>query len=192
MGGIAELIKDIGATIGKRTAAAKNKKSAEHDRAERMALINQMDFEPMYASAQVPTYQKTQSPVARSYLESFLMGNNPNATFSGAPNAGATQKAQQSQQNAMFGTPEARVARQREIDAATPWKVTPPTRTVLQNSGEALFAAENPILARKGFTEAEAGQYFAPAQNPAAVENMFASRMFGKDKDELKKGQGKR
>jgi hypothetical protein len=144
----------FGKMWGKAKEDKANKEAIEKDKRERMGLMQSLDYEPMYASQNVPTYQKTKSPVARSYLESFLMGNNPNATFSGAPNAAATKKGQQYQQNAMFGTPEQRIAQQRAVDAETPWKVTPPTRPVVgTQSEEALHTATVPDLAAAGVTK---------------------------------------
>lgn len=142
---------------------ASNKKAAKKDKAyaaqqQRAGaqLINELDYEPMYASENVPTYQRSQSPVARSYLESFLMGNNPSATFSGAPNAKLTKQRQQSSQNAMFGTPEQRIAQQRQMETATPWKVTPPTRKVnpsAEPDGAADWTMQNSELASYGINK---------------------------------------
>lgn len=123
-------------------AAKKNQAFAERQQRAGAQLINELDYEPMYASSRVPTYQRSQSPVARSFLESFLVGNNPSATFSGAPNAAATKQRQQTAQNAMFGTPEARIAQQRQMEAATPWKVKPPTRKVNPQAGASPGAAD--------------------------------------------------
>lgn len=148
------LVKDVYTLGGSFKQAKENRKAARDERTRNMALLNGLDFEPMYASETVPTYQKTQSPVARSYLESFLSGNNPNMTFSGAPNAAVTKAAQQRAQNAMFGTPEQRVAQQRQIDTQTPWQVKTPTRKVKSEANEpARVAAENPLLAEFGVTD---------------------------------------
>lgn len=142
------ILSGFGGMVGTAVMNKKNAKAAEKNRKQGIDMIKSMDWEPMYASETVPTYQRTQSPVARSYLESFLMGNNPNATFSGAPNAKLTKERQQAAQNQMFGTPEQRVAQQRAYEATTPWKVQTPTRPVIGQQGQdALHKAGNPTAA---------------------------------------------
>jgi hypothetical protein len=121
--------------------AKRDKAAADRERKANMKLIEGLDWEPMYASETVPTYQRTQSPVARSYLESFLMGNNPDATFSGSPNAKVVKAQQQQAQNQMFGTPEQRIAQQRAYEATTPWKVQTPTRPVVGDRNDGARAA---------------------------------------------------
>lgn len=129
----------------------RDKKAVEQERKRNLSLIKELDYEPMYASETVPTYQKTKSPVARSYLESMLMGNNPSSTFSGAPNAKLTKQRQQTSQNAMFGTPEQRIAQQRAIDLEQPYKVKTPTRKVVGDKADsAMWTAENFPYANKG------------------------------------------
>ncbi len=92
----------------------------------------------------VPTFQRSESPLARSYIDSFLMGNNPASVRSAAPNAAVQKASLQRQQNAAFGTPAERLLRQREVQAATPWAVTPPTRTVRSTVPEnAAWTAQN-------------------------------------------------
>lgn len=142
------ILSGFGGMVGTAVMNKKNAKAAEKNRKQGIDMIKSMDWEPMYASETVPTYQRTQSPVARSYLESFLMGNNPNATFSGAPNAKLTKARQQEAQNQMFGTPEQRVAQQRAMEAQTPWKVQTPSRPVIGQQGQdALHNAGNPTAA---------------------------------------------
>lgn len=122
----------------------RDKKAVEQERKRNLAMIKELDYEPMYASQTVPTFQKAKSPIARSYLESMLMGNNPDATFSGAPNAALTKQRQQASQNAMFGTPEQRMAQQRAANAATPWAVKTPTRKVVGDKADnAMWISEN-------------------------------------------------
>ncbi len=123
-------------------AAKKAAELAEKQQKAGMQLVNELDYEPMYASERVPTFQRSQSPVARSYLESFLAGNNPSATFSGAPNAKVTKMRQQGAQDQMFGTMQQRIAAQRAMEAETPWKVTPPERKVNPDRGTDEGAAQ--------------------------------------------------
>ena len=127
MGGFFESVFGL---AGKGMEARQNSKAAREDKADRLNLIKSLDYEPMYASDTTPTYQRSQSPVARAYLESMLMGNNPDMTFSGRPNAQHIKADQQTAQNAMFGTPAERLAQSKQIQSETPWKVTTPTRTV--------------------------------------------------------------
>lgn len=121
-----------------------------------MQLINGLDYDPMYASQNVPTYQRSRSPVARSYLESFLAGNNPQATFSGAPNAKVTKMRQQGAQDQMFGTMQQRIAAQRAMEAETPWKVTTPTRKISPEKegaeGNTTWTVQNSDKAGAGIT----------------------------------------
>ncbi len=132
-------------------AAKEAAKLAAKQQKAGIQLINEMDFEPMYASSRVPTFQRSQSPVARSYIDSFLMGNNPDSVRSTAPNAALQKGLLQKKQNAMFGTPEARLAEQRQIQAATPWAVRPPERTIKSTfTPEAQFTAQNSELAQSG------------------------------------------
>ncbi len=97
---------------------------------KRLRAINSLDWEPAYASEYAPTFQKAESPVARSFLESFLSGANPAAIRPGAPGANVAKVQAQAQQNEMYGTPAARAARQRQIEQETPWAVKAPERAV--------------------------------------------------------------
>lgn len=132
--------------------AKRARNQAEKDKKNRLKLIESMDWEPMYAAETVPTYQHSRSPVARSFLESFLMGTNPAATYSGTPNAQALQAAQQRRENQLFGTPEARLQQQRQMESETPWKVNVPTRKVVPNN-DATFTAQAPKLKEMGLND---------------------------------------
>lgn len=133
-------------------AINKNNKATKQDATRNMAFAQSLDWEPEYASAHAPTYQKTQSPVADSYLESFLLGNNPDATFSGSPNAGAVKAQQQARTNNMYGTPQARHDMQQQLLSQTPWKVEAPTRAV-EPDKEKTFKAVNPEYGNLGLTQ---------------------------------------
>lgn len=141
-------------------AAKKAAELAKQQQKASLQLINEMDFEPMYASSQVPTYQRSQSPVARSFIDSFLMGNNPASVMPNAVNAGAKRQAMQTQQNAMFGTPQERLAQQNAYRESTPWKVTTPTRPIKPAGdgngnlgGAAGWTAQHTDLAGSGFNK---------------------------------------
>lgn len=109
---------------------SRNIDEEEKARQERLKLLDSLDWEPEYASAHVPTYQKTKSPIARSYLESLLLGQNPDATFEGATNAKYKKAAQQRTMDNLYGTLPARAAEARAVQAETPWKVTTPTESI--------------------------------------------------------------
>lgn len=108
----------------------RNVDEEEKARQERLKLLDSLDWEPEYASAHVPTYQKTKSPIARSYLESMLLGQNPDMTFEGATNAKYKKAAQQRTMDNLYGTLPARAAEARAVQAETPWKVTTPTESI--------------------------------------------------------------
>lgn len=146
-----EMFGGFGKLWGQMKQSAEDRKLAEKNREQQMKMLETLDFEPMYASQNVPTFKKSESPIARSYLESFLLGNNPDATFSAAPNAKAIQASQQKQQNAWFGTPEERVARAKQVQQETPWKVTTPTRPVVgEKEKEAAMVVNQPNLSESG------------------------------------------
>lgn len=135
----------IGGTVAGVVTNNKNRKFAERQRKQQMDLINSLDWEPEYASNNVPAYQKTKSPIAGSWLDSYLMGDNPAAISSTAPNAQILKAQAQARQNANFGTPAERLAEQRAIQASNPYQVTPPTRPVMgPKSQDAAYSIENP------------------------------------------------
>jgi hypothetical protein len=151
---MAGLFEKFGGIIGQAVANKNNRRDAAKNKREGIELVQAMDYEPTYASETTPTYQKTKSPIARSYLESFLAGNNPMMTFSGAPNAAVTKQRQQAAQDQMFGTMEQRVAAQRAADAETPWKVQTPTKPVITEKARAAgFQAQNPGAVKQGLSE---------------------------------------
>ena len=157
----------IAGTAGNFMESRANRKDARQAKKDNMEFAKTLDWEPMYASDVAPTFKRTESPVARSYIESFLMGNNPDSTFKGSINSGETRAAQQAAQNAMYGTPEARVARQRQIEQETPWKVTAPTREVGQKRSKGSSAAGD-----KGYDKDEpVFQGMNPRAKEAGVRN---------------------
>ena len=137
-------------------AANKNREYAAQQQRAGMQLINSLDYEPMYASQNVPTYQRSQSPVARSYIESMLMGANPDSISSTRAGAGMLKARAQAGQNAMYGTPQERLAQQQAYMQTTPWAVKTPTRAVksivtpeanwtAQNSDYAAYGVNKPL-----------------------------------------------
>jgi len=108
----------------------RNVDEEEKARQQRIKLIESLDWDPEYASAHVPTYQKTKSPIARSYLESLLLGQNPDAVFSGATNAQYKKAAAQRTMDNLYGNLPARAAEAAAVQRETPWKVTTPTESI--------------------------------------------------------------
>lgn len=165
-------------------AAKRAGELAEKQQKAGMQLVNELDYEPMYASERVPTFQRSQSPVARSYLESFLAGNNPSATFSGAPNAKVTKMRQQGAQDQMFGTMQQRIAAQRAMEAETPWKVTPPERKINPNRnatpGGAQWTVENGKLAGYGINK-EINDAVSSTGNDLTLGYQKGTNPFGRD-----------
>jgi hypothetical protein len=152
---IESILTGFGGIAGKAVGDKKNRKAAEKARKQGIGVIESLDYEPTYATDLVPQYQKTQSPVARSYLESFLAGNNPNMTFSGAPNAGLTKQRQQTAQDQMFGTMGERVAKQRALEQQNPYLVKRPDKPVVgQREKAALHGVSNPNAKATGVDEA--------------------------------------
>jgi hypothetical protein len=127
VGGVAKL---TGQAWGNRRGSKKTLEAEEKAREQGISLLDQLDWEPEYASQHVPTYQKTNSPIARSYLESLMLGQNPDATFEGATNARAIKAAQQRTTNNLYGDLGARAAQAAAVQQETPWKVTPPSRVI--------------------------------------------------------------
>lgn len=154
--------------LGGKVKQAKEQRATAKEEAERnLRTIQSLDWEPMYSSQTIPQYQKSQSPVARSFLESFLAGNNPAATFSGSPNAAVNKAVQQKQQNAMFGTMGERLYKQRQIDSYNPYQVKTPTRPVVTEKGKSAQTVQQyPIMADNGVTD------------PRLAQALISSKMF--------------
>lgn len=102
--------------------------AASRDRQLRMA--GGMPYEPQYVSNLTTPYQKSQSPVARSYLESMLTGTNPDLVSRGAPNAAAQKQQMSQQQDQLYGTMADRQALATRMAATNPYQVKPITRQV--------------------------------------------------------------
>ncbi len=150
-GGFSDLI-DKGFNAGTSFLQKKRDLSATAKaRAANLSLIKELDWEPMYSSDTIPAYQKTKSPVAGSFIESYLAGNNPAAISSTAPNAKFQKAQQQRAQDQMFGPMQERIAAQRAAEASNPYKVTTPTRKVVGSQAQsAEWTAANSPYAQRG------------------------------------------
>src|ERR1043165_2655260 len=72
----------IGAAVGaekQRKQAQKEARYARNDRERALAMAADANYNPFLVSDVIDPYQRSQSPVARGYLESFLTGANPQA-----------------------------------------------------------------------------------------------------------------
>lgn len=139
------LLTGFGGMVGKAYENRQNQKAIDKARRQQFEVLNSLDWEPTYASETVPQYQKTQSPLARSYIESRLMGNNPDAISPVSPNAGARKVQAQTQQNAMFGTPDERLQQQRLAETQNPYAFKTPQKPVMSAQNQAAaFTGEHP------------------------------------------------
>jgi hypothetical protein len=121
---MADLFEKGFGALGGYFAKRKDARAQERARKDRMGLVDQLDWEPTYASENAPTYQKTKSPVARGYLESLLLGQNPDATWEGETNAKYKKAAQTRTTNNLYGNVAQRAAESAAVQKETPWKVT--------------------------------------------------------------------
>jgi hypothetical protein len=153
-----------GSAVDLAYSGKKNIKAEEEAVKKRLALLDSLDWQPEYASQHVPTYQKTQSPIARSYLESMLLGQNPDSTFSGATNAKYKKAAQQRTMDSLYGSMPQRAAESARVQQETPWQVTPPTRQIappkaLTVSERRAQAEQDRAMRRKRLLTAQQGEY---------------------------------
>lgn len=102
-------------------AAAAELANAERMREEAFGIANQLNWNPDYVSDLVQPYQKAQSPVARSFLESLLTGSNPSMVQSTRLGANRLQAGAQAGFDQQTGGWDQLLARQREADQQTPW-----------------------------------------------------------------------
>jgi hypothetical protein len=140
--------KDWFAGNQKAKAAKKTARANAQARQQGMDLIANQDWEPDLASDHVAPYQRSQSPVARGFLESFLTGANPAAVQGTRAGAGlARGQAQDSFRRDYGGWDDLR-AKQREMEQSTPWAVKPFEGPVIGESQR--FNTSSPGLAKGG------------------------------------------
>ncbi len=170
--------------------AANQRKAAKQAAKDQASLIKTLNWDPTTTAELAPTYQRSQSPVARSYLESFLLGNNPDSVMPGDPMAAQKKRQMQYSQNQMFGTPEQRVAQQAAYRATTPWAIDPqPQKRAAAKQQQAqergLFQSEHPRAVEVGLDETlfsqlkeqgvvQKGDYFSDLakNNPDVVRSL--------------------
>lgn len=166
----------IGDSIGKGVQARQQLRAAKQaqaqardDRERGVFMSQQMDWKPEYASEHVGAYQKAETPIADTFLNSFLTDDNASAqqgTRAGAPAAQANATNRSAQR---YGTVDQLVARNNQVQKETPWAVTPFTREidkpdVSQNAYEAdraggLSPDQLKALAAQGFKFNTKGQF---------------------------------
>jgi hypothetical protein len=120
----------LGTSVGGIMSAKKNEKAAEKSRKRGLNYVEGLDWTPAYAQDQMSNggaYQKTQSPLARSYLESVLTGNNPDTTFSGSPNAAYKKEQQAYSKDQMYGTPQQLQQQSAQNAATNPYQTWTPS-----------------------------------------------------------------
>lgn len=120
----------IGGLVGGWIGDKKREREEKRAREERMKLVERMDWEPEFASTNTQAYQKTDSPVARAYIESLVLGQNPDLTYSGETNAEFKKAAQQRTQANLYGTTAQLAKKGAEALAKDPYKLTQPSRSV--------------------------------------------------------------
>jgi hypothetical protein len=111
---------------GKQKSRARDAQARYYDNLElQRANEANMDFTPAYVGDSIGPYQRSSSPVARSYLESLMTGQNKQAASSPWADPTAGQRAENAFEEA-YGPYEALVARGARERSATPWETKRP------------------------------------------------------------------
>lgn len=111
-------------------AAQQQLEEARRLRQQSLDLAQNLNWQPNYVSDAIKPYQRAQSPVARSFLESLLTGANPSMVQSTRLGADRQKAAAQGAFNQQFGGWDQLEAQQRQLARDTPWAVTPPENPV--------------------------------------------------------------
>lgn len=131
----------IGDSIGKAVGAEKQRKQAEReqkamrrDRERALGMAADADYEPELLSDHAAPYQRSQSPLATGFLESFLTGSQPAAVQGTRAGAPAMQAKAQGNWDRNYGGTDALIGKQRAAEQATPWAVKPFEGNVVDQS----------------------------------------------------------
>ena len=136
------------AALGNWAAARKKRKNAIQDRAQQLDFTRSLNWNPVYAKDLMNTpYQKTKSPLARSYLDSILTGNNPDMTFSGEPNAAQTKAEQAVRKEQMYGSNQDLLAQSEQERSTNPYTVSTPTAPAGGAAGGGIGATPEELAA---------------------------------------------
>lgn len=125
-------------------------RDARENRDQGLAYAAGLDWEPELISDHVPTYQRSTSPIADAFLQSLLTGSNPGlvqGTRNGAPQLKAAAQRNFDQETGGFDQLR---ARQREMEASTPWAGTPFSGPRI--TPEDQWGRQAPGLAKAGIT----------------------------------------
>lgn len=122
----------IGDAIGEAVAANKKKKEANkqarlagEDRERAVDMAASANYQPFLVSDAIGPYQRSQSPVARGYIESLLTGANPAAVQGVRAGAPQAQRTASQQFRDAYGGWEQLRAQQRAMETSTPWQTRP-------------------------------------------------------------------
>lgn len=127
MGGIVSGITGAVGAQQQEDEAKRQLEAAQRDRQAGVQFAENLDWSPERVRDQVGTFKRSESPIADAFLQSFLTGDNP-AGIQGTRAGAKFDKADAQQRfNTNFGGWDALRARQREVDASTPWKLPMPT-----------------------------------------------------------------
>lgn len=100
--------------------------AAEADRQRGVDMAKNMDWSPERVRDNVGVYQRSRAPVADAFLESVLTGRNPAAVQGTRFGANIAKHDAQKAFDRDYGGWDAVMARQRQVDESTPWKVEKP------------------------------------------------------------------
>lgn len=120
----------IGKYKGAKDASKEQRKLARETYERQQKAIDAHDWNPELVSERAPQYQRTESPVARGYLESFLTGTNPDAIQGTRAGAQFAKKDAQAAFNTQTGGWDALRAKQAELNDSSRFHVAPIERDV--------------------------------------------------------------
>jgi hypothetical protein len=123
--GLFDAIAEIPKAKYAKEAAGKSARDAREARTQGLDMVANQDWEPELASDHIGTYQRSQSPVARSFLESFLTGNNPAAVQDVRLGSQRDAAKKQAGFDQAYGGFDQLRRKQRAMEEATPWAVKP-------------------------------------------------------------------
>jgi hypothetical protein len=114
----------IGAAVGaekRRKESQRERERAQDDRERAVEMAADATYDPFQVRDMIDPYQRSQSPVARGYLESFLTGSNPQAVQSIRATAPQQRAQLQGNFDQAYGGWDQLRAKQREMETSTPW-----------------------------------------------------------------------
>ena len=152
--GLFDSLKDIVTANQQMKADAKTSKQSKESRQQGLDLVGNMNWEPELTSDHVAPYQRSQSPVADSFLESMLTGQNPAAVQGTRLGADRAKAAATQGFNQSYGGFDALRQRQAAVRQATPWAVKPFDQPAITQDDKR--GVQAPGLAKYGITPEDA------------------------------------